>query len=298
MGRKKAKKKATKNPDEQAIDILAQLLEDVGIFKEKGPGENCWESFAASIDILASKLEKYRSNMQNYNDIDDSIELVILETEEAVQFVRRDAVVIESEIQALDSRLQVCRDLELVSPHLLVLAKSLCGAICEQKWIAQDTLNNVMETVNHLYCDTEEHSTTKSTLTKSANLFRKRCIDAKQSPWKEALSILQDDSKPYARPPELIEEIIAFGFQPMCNKLQFQCNHLPTLNHHKTIFDAAKGFAFEWDISQPAFTSILLVGPEGSGKTQCCDEIERLAQPAMNGQSPLLPATCLTLLEN
>mmetsp|Transcript_44988 Transcript_44988/g.108778 ORF Transcript_44988/g.108778 Transcript_44988/m.108778 type:complete len:817 (-) Transcript_44988:897-3347(-) len=290
MGRKKTKKQTAKSPDEEAVDILAQILEDVGIFQKKGAEESCWETCSKSIETLAIKLEQYWSNNHNSDAIGESTEKMVLDIEEATQNVRQDATTLEIEIEALDSGLQLCRDLELASPQLFMLAKSLNGAICRQKWTAKDTLNDVMQTLDNLYSQKEDQSLTKSTLTNAATLFHKRCIEAHHSPWREAVSVLQDDYESIARPPESIEEVIAFGFEPTHNKLQLEDKQPSSvITHTTTIFDAVQAFASGTGISQPTFTSVLLLGPEGSGKTQCCDEIERLVKSTTNVIRPTLP---------
>lgn len=290
MGRKKTKKQTTKSPDEEAVDILVQILEDVGIFQRKGAEESCWETCSKSIATLNIKLEQYRSNNQNSRSIGESSEIMILDIEEATQAVRQDAATLDIEIEALESGMQLCRHLELTSPPLFTLAKSLNGALCRQKLTAKDTINDVMQTLDKLYSETEDQSLTKSTLTNAAAFLGKRGIEARHSPWREALSLLQDDYESSTSLPESKEDVIAFGFEPTHNKLQLEDRQPSSVISHTTIFDAVQAFASGTDISQPAFTSILLLGPEGSGKTQCCDEIERLMKRTTNGKS-LLAAT-------
>lgn len=286
MGRKKTKKQPTKSPDEEAVDILAQILATVGIFQKNGSEDNPWETCSKSIASLSIKLEKYRSGNHDSDAIGNSSEVLILDIEEAMQTVREDAETLEVEIAALDSGLQLCRDLELASPQLLTLAKSLHGAICGQKWTAQDTLYGLKQTLDNLYNKSEDPSLTKCTLTNAACRFHKRCIVARHSPWREALSVLQDDYEALTISPDSVEDVIAFGFEPTDNKLQMEDKQLSSLiSTHITIFDAVQAFANGTGFLQSSFTSLLLIGPEGSGKTQCCDEIEQLAKSTTNGKS-------------
>ncbi|CAJ1969702.1 unnamed protein product [Cylindrotheca closterium] len=289
MGRKKTKKQTLKSPDEDSVDILVQILEDAGIFQKNGAEEGSWETCSKSIETLAIKLEKYRSNNRNSDAIGESAVMMVLDIEEATRMVRQDAKTLEIEIEALDSGLQLCRDLELSSRQLCTLAKSLNGAISRQKWTAQDTLYDLIQTLDNLYSKTEDQSSTKSTLTNSASLFRKRCIEARHSPWREALSVLQDDYESNVIAPEVLEEVIAFGFEPKHNKLQLDDKQLSSVITHTTIFDAVQAFASGTGISHASFTSVLLLGPEGSGKTQCCDEIERMVKSMINVIRPTLP---------
>ena len=294
MGRKKTKKQETKSPEEDALEILAEILEGVGIFKKKGGEESVWERCSRSIETLSLKLAQHRSSVHVSDVIGESTETIILDIEEAARFVRQDVGALSAEVESLDSGLRLCQDLELASPQLLTLAGSLKGALCTQKWIAQDTIHNVMRVLDHLYGAGADQfqSATIGTLSEAVTLFQKRCIEARHSPWREALSLLHDEYESSTSPPRSIEDVVAFGFEPTRNKLQLEDKHLSSFITHSTIFDAVQAFASGAGMPQPTFCSLSLIGPEGSGKTHCCDEIERLWSANINGK----PLTSLTFL--
>jgi hypothetical protein len=130
-------------------------------------------------------------------------------------------------------------------------------------------------------------------LRESALCISLRCIRPEKSPWRDAKKILEKSIQSDLERSELTpakhessanagadsKELTALDDAKPC---QIKTN--PILMD-QTIMETVKTFAFDSESpSIKKFFSILIVGAEGSGKTFCCNEIEKIVDEKVDGK--------------
>lgn len=288
MVRKKAKATVEEDdPEVQALDILVEILEGSGVFSKNSGDEDSWDRLSYSLENLAKRLENSSSRIFHSDQVDVAEEDLLLEIEEASQEVRLRVSLLSDEIQEMPVELRLSQKLEATCPRLRPLARSLRGAVCQQRWIATDIFRSILQSLENLYTDKEEHNKAITELRYSSIQIRRRCIKPKSSPWRDAVLLLEDTAGP-----DLGESKSSIEDSNDCfdaindfdvDDDTHQTNYHPVVLN-SNIIDAVKAFAFDSKQSKKNFVSMLVVGSEGSGKTYCCNEIEKVVKSQVDGK--------------
>jgi hypothetical protein len=282
MGRKKAKATVEDNPEVQALEILVDILEGSGVFSKHSGDEDSWDRLSYSLENLAKRLENSSSRIFHSDQVDVAEEDLLLEIEEAAQEVR-----LRDEIQEMPLELRLCQKLEATCPRLRPLARSLRGAVYQQRWIANDIFRSILQSLENLYTGKEEHNKAITELRYSSIQIRRRCIKPKSSPWRDAVLLLEDTAgrdlgesrSSIEDSNDCLDAIIDFDVDDDTHRTNY---HPVVLNTN--IIAVVKAFAFDSKQSKKKFVSMLVVGSEGSGKTYCCNEIEKVVKSQVDGK--------------
>jgi hypothetical protein len=304
MGRKRGKNKpneADSSASDRLVELLAQILEGSGVWNRKE--EDTWGMLASSLDGLAKYLEKFDATRTGTAEVphDD----LLLQIEEAAQTVRSSGEALSVEIQKVPQELLLCQELESICQQskefsrLRPLCRSLTGAIRRQRCMTEDLIQNIERLLSNIH-SMEGHPKSREAdlvaeIRRLSISIRRRCLNAKSSPWKDAIEFLR-----------------GLGAGPQQAQLNFGYPTSVTSNHGEdalirslsiwtptkegpkiestillsasSIVAVAEAFARTETSIAPRNFSLLLVGAEGSGKTHCCDQIERMAKPYLNGK--------------
>ena len=229
---------------------------------------------------------------------------LLLGMEDSIYHARGNAESVSKSLQkSTSAQLNACRRLESisrrnptlsVSAKLLPLAKSLSSAIRRQKisWLQS---NQMMEDcIHNLYSDYRTNAIDKlQTVYKRVN---RRCINPDRSPWKEAMHLLEsvaggilaDDPISHNSPQHTCQEAILLlappvGSHSMAPALRRFDNSTCATVQLRPIVDEFFGEQPQRIFSEQSqrndegsqILSVLIVGPEGSGKSHLLNEIEK-----------------------
>lgn len=301
MGRKKPKLKVEHDPALEAMDVLVEILEGSGASTANDSDQgHYWDSLSLSLDVLAKKLDKIKTSKSLHSSTIDDIPRmqIILEIEETAQEIRSLVQQLSDETtKALPYMIGLCQSLELSLTRLLPLARALKCAICRQSWKLNHVLQLILQSLSNLYIDLDQ---TKTDILYASESLRRRCIDSKTYPWKDAIIYLAETSKTQSYDEVMGEVEVDFDVDMITqnlSKVGLASKPLfdPDLSiANESLIDCIKAFLFENEPKKKNFTSILMIGPEGSGKTFQCTVIERNVRSHVEGEERIECQFCVT----
>jgi len=319
------------------IDVLSSLLESSGFLTNKNNNNNNNNSnnndnnnnnsnsrndndkdphgrLSRSLKELIISLEKlhklvFTGKATEVMKVDDTITIttngLLLIVENVVHRVRTDAENLSTLLpKSISLQLKLCRKFESISRNnkrlstLLPMAKSLAGAVRQQKALWLQSIQMIEKCMDEIY--SRDPTEMKNNLQIVYRRVLRRCVDHDRSPWKEAVGLLEyivrNEIPAVAADNEFQEAI--FINSPSQTK---DCSilPLPSSSHvarsnctssqiHNMIEDFLSG-NLKNDEDKSAL-SILVFGPEGYGKTFLLDEIKNNCRAAgVDVLNPLLP---------
>ena len=215
------------------IDVLSSLLEFSGIISNKNNGngngngnnkKDPWDQLSSSIKELIISLGKLHKLVSDEKatavnittKVDDTTVTSFETTNELLLFVENIIHQVRVDIESLStklpkmisSQLKLCRRLESIIRNnnnnnkrwlstltlLLPMAKSLAGAVRQQKAVCLESLQIIGKCLDEeLYNNSQEDATTEmiDNLQIMYKKIHRRCIDHNCSPWKEAVGLLE-----------------------------------------------------------------------------------------------------------
>ncbi len=296
---------------DEIIEGLSSVLEHSGILSHGGDSdtdENPWTRLSDNLkDLLVSsgKLQKlvlagssgnYDETIHEDNPVFAERNELLLGMEDSIYDARENTKCISKVLQkSASAQLNACRRLEsisrrnpelTVSARLLPLAKSLCSAIRRQKisWLQSNQL--MEDCIQNLYSDNPTNATDKLQIVyKRVN---RRCINPDRSPWKEAMSLLEsvaggvppDDpissnSSQYICQDAILLDVLPIDSHSMAPGLRRFDNSTCAAIQLKPIVNEFFGEQSLQNHEGSRILSMLIVGPEGSGKSYLLNEIEK-----------------------
>ena len=205
-------------------------------------------------------------------------------------------------------QLDTCRRLESISrsnpglsfsTRLLPMAKALAGAIRRQKMLWLHSLQLIEVCFEQIYTALGNHTKVTDNLQLVYKRLNRRCMNPDRSPWKEAVESLEyiaasgfakDDMKSSRTrraannecQNAVIVNVPPMKSHSMAPRLQRFANSTCASLQLQQIVFAFFEEKSERDGEHSRVLSVLLVGPEGSGKTYLLDEIEKQSRVADN----------------
>lgn len=300
MGKKKGRKAATaveppaeessRLPDE-VVEILVALLDVCGVFASEDEDPNSRLTLVWSLGVLGSLLAQ---NETLDSSSDENFGSWLLKTEATVSTVRHDA---KDFMQSLgDERSDVlflCQDLEDIARDNTDLVsvthfiQSIAAIYRLHVQAEEERVGSLLQSLDSFYASVvvsdgspnDIESKRKQIREVSRYLVRKDL--SQRLEFQEAISIvsLPPGTEGVRSRSDKKSGVTAFK---QCQSLVDMPKQDPgpsrRLLQAKTIYNALDAFldTDEQD-AEPAVTFLLLVGPEGCGKTHVCNEIERLA---------------------
>lgn len=283
------------------VERLANILELSGVWRDsEDDDDDPWESLASSLEKIATHMKKLESEEIFDLKLDD----LLLGFEQTAQDVRAQGDILLDCIRENRIELDLFQEIESFCDlqefsRLRPLFRSLLSAMKYQRFLARDVIQNALLKITHLYSDdNSDGPNTKDFIADIRNdalLIRTRCLDAKNSPWKEAEAFIKELERNQSTKVESLIEAInssCAGAESICDNVSVATdeakgsptNPHPNLLSSESIAEAVLKFSSHHASSSHKSFSILLVGPEGSGKTHNCDLIEKIVPPDVHGK--------------
>lgn len=282
MGQKKAESKV----EEDAVDILIEILDKYGAFRKETDDDDSWDLLSSSLERLGNVLSK-RDRLKE--DV-DALDTQILEIEDVAQEVRLRGTILSNETKEIPHELLLfCQELESTYPKLRLMARSLKGAICQQRLLVNDMLLSVHHSLSSLYGDADDQVKAIANFKHTSTWIKRRCIRSNSSPWKDALLMVKEVSKQVGSEKSISPTLVhqentkdAAIINPSKEFNKPTRIDMVMLNH--SLMDAVKAFfSNQSSFTKKNFFSMLVAGAEGTGKTYCCNEIERIVGEKVEG---------------
>lgn len=279
--------------DERLADLLVEILDHCDAWMEDDGGcPPSWRQIATSLKTLACTLEQFDKD-QGEASYALPEQHLLLKIEEEIQDIRSYANQVKQEIDDISGTLGLCRTLstlcrESTDGRISTLSASLPTAVRNQRLDIFDTLQSVDVSLDGIYdCIRSGRSdsvrTVSLALRKASQNLHHKCIKSNQGVWKIAKDILKrllggEEAVSFER-----GEVFKAGKRLHTNE---PCpSALPVGSVlSNNVLNAADLFASSSPGSELE-KCILLVGPTGSGKTYCLDQIQRLASSTLCGKN-------------
>jgi hypothetical protein len=285
-----------KDQDEKLVDLLEKVLECSGIWSTDQDHESAWGSLSSSLGTLAKQLKQTvglsatDSSTSNYNE--ERLLDPFLDMEQTMQEVRMQADLLLSQNQSLSTELGVCRELEglFVASTRLARLRPLVGSLRasfkRRRWLVKEAVETIHNTVSKIYSSEASDDIIKE-LRQLSNLIRRRCLDMKEYPFKDVINMIEllsmdDDYYNMDIPNSFIKSIDkTMPIEPIVGETTLDPSEhgLPP-----SIGNVVQAFLGGDDNGSGSHPRILLVGPEGSGKTYYCNKIALLVQGHAKGK--------------
>jgi hypothetical protein len=279
-------------------DVLVEILDRCGVFVQ-GDGDHVpsWKLMAVCLQKLADSLEPFA---HVGGESSDSLQVPdrLLKIEEEMQNVRTLLREVSDDTDDISVTMELCQALsDFCQKYPLYqissLSASLPVAVQNQRLSLCDTLQLVDSDLGTIYDRIRsDHSNAVPTLTNSlrnaANTLKRRGIKANKGVWKAAQDVLKGllatrEEKSFE--PENISTLTAEDPDP-CRLHSSDMYIAPKQAvglQSKSVLDAVGSFKNSGPGSYHE-RCILLVGPPGSGKTYCLDQIKKLSSPKFRGK--------------
>jgi transitional endoplasmic reticulum ATPase len=286
--------------DDRLVEVLVEILDHCGVWRDDdGDYLPSWKRLAASLEGLAHRLEDFAKHRGEVTEILPEQHL-LLTIEEDIQNIKGCLTEVFRDTDDISGALELCHGLGGFSRRnplyqISSLSASLPDAVRNQRMNIFHALQSADVNLRTIYvCIHSKQSDALRSLANSLrNLsmdLRQKCIKANKGVWKDAQDLVKgllaatekvsfthehnisiqntDDARDAGR--------LYFDSHPMAS--------IPTGSLQSTnVFNAADSFAKEGPGSELE-RCILLVGLEGSGKTHCLDQIQRLASSSLRGK--------------
>ena len=292
-----------------SIGILEVILKECGAISRdeissRSRGVDHWDQFSLVFFTLATAITRLAAVEQPDSEkkLDPDRDSLILEVESAAQQVHEQCESFTSKVQTrFFEQLMNIEKAKRMFPaknvsRLHVILTSLVTGIRTQLCLAESIARDVLACLPQLYSMMESGKTQQLTiqLMSLGRRLQQRCISTESSPWREALEVLRGFQSTQRREHTLVEsqqEIAQFDILDSISiheaggpSLGFREDHPKYFEFisrsSPKIFETVRKFL---DGHSPypyssKFMSILVVGPEGSGKSFLCDEIQSFAR--------------------
>jgi hypothetical protein len=304
-------------------DVLFTILDECGALgssNHENPWDQMALAvlgLANSLDKLAlsepfqaeQSSEKYQRRPSH---TDNNNHQTILEVETAAQQVIRQCDSGSIEIQEQANRLfLLCNEADSVfhsdsvMKHLnkvklqrvrIVMRSVACG-IRQRTSLAETVVTEILSCLPHLYSVGTRHSSVVGKLRECGRLLQRRCIELEGLPWMEALELVAGMLPEHTTTDQVERPIFHHRAilskdasekrddSPGTQQNSEPSTDISSFTSSNTILKAIHAFLHQdpLDPTTSKVTSLLLVGPEGSGKTVLCDHIEKLAADSVQG---------------
>lgn len=285
--------------DDRLVEVLVEILDHCGVWRD-GDGDYLpsWKRLAAYLEGLAHRLEDFAKHRGEVSEILPEQHL-LLTIEEDIQLINACLSEVFQDTDDISGTLELCHGLGSFSRRsplyqISSLIASLPDAIRNQRMNIFHTLQSVDANLCTIYdCIHSKQSDALRSLVNSLRSLsidlRQKCIKANRGVWKDA----QDLVKGLLAATEKVnidhEHNISIKNADDARdegRLYFDSHSMASIPsgslQSTSVFNAADSFAKEGPGSQLE-RCILLVGLEGSGKTHCLDQIQRLASSSLRG---------------
>eukprot|EP00980_Cylindrotheca_fusiformis_P006260 scaffold1340_cov122-Cylindrotheca_fusiformis.AAC.3 len=291
-----AKGEVEEKTEEHVEELVVDILDGSGVFRNNPKDEeDSWNRLSDALDSICNKLQGRVSDAVHYDQQTIDADSLILEIEETAQEIRHRVSVLFKEIEELPPSLQLCQNLESSCPQLRPLTKSLMDAVCQQRWIANDILFGILQTLEGIHATKVEQIKAIANFRLASKHLPRCCIRRRDSPWKDALLLLGDTSSSRS----LMKAESPKDDSDLYSEAVVTSDYVDDVWHpqddlvvpHGGVLDFVENFAAQsqTEMSQNTFMSVLVVGSEGSGKTYCCNEIEKIVGSRVKVIRPSLP---------
>jgi hypothetical protein len=180
-----------------------------------------------------------------------------------------------------------------------IVMRSVACAIRQRTNLAETVITEILSCLAHLYSvDAPHSSSVVGKLRDCGRLLQRECIEMDSLPWREALELVagirpehtttDQVKRPTFHHRAILSKDVVDQRGDSPRTQQYSETSTPdksSLTPSNTIFKAIHAFLDQdhLDPTTSNVTSLLLVGPEGSGKTVFCDKIEKLAADFVQG---------------
>lgn len=284
--------------DEREViaDILVEILERCGVWMNQDERKlSLWGQLQASLELLVSNVDKIDAS----NLIAEGMPELLLDMEQGSQEIRGHLNLALEENDDISSALALCRDLidrcwKVPMNPIGPLALALSTSVRTQRLDVQDALYEVDQLLSRLYEDVILGKSSQRDMTRRlkrlADHLGRRCIDPKVAPWKEAKdmahSLLSGQSGTSQCLPLMNPLLPSHSQDQVQRGSDGDAMSDGSMSDPNNIIEAALAFANQRTISSNNNRCLLLVGPEGSGKSFCLDQIQQLAPSTVKGMYP------------
>jgi len=291
MGRRKQRRSATtkkRELPEDTTDILLGLLDLCG-----GEGNNKRQALVTSLQRLSILLAKNPSQKEK-TDIDSwlmQVEDTASTVREKVELLRpsgdrSEAIFLLQELETISRK----QEMHISWNHF---ARYLVSAIQMATQREEKALGEILAVLDNLY-DDDLNARESETSNMRRRLDQVQCIvdilqrkELVQRPqFQEGLSIIgqlqEDQSSPVSKSTDTPKyELPMESFAPTSEHCHIGDSRVMSTS---TIWEALDAFLSLSSDDEPSVHRLLLVGPEGSGKTFICDKIEYIATESAQGR--------------
>jgi hypothetical protein len=302
MGKKKVKVPAVvpQSPFDEVVDILATILEECGVWKSSSGGEDDWDRLSSALEVFLVAIESSQEALLHEDSSELKQDDFLLNVEQAAQSVHLSCESFGAYIHNRSELVGLCQDLDSFcdghedSIRIRIVSRALMGAIRQQTFTAIDAVKSIGQALSYLHMpeagSIRRYSSLSAEVQHFLTLIRRRCIDPNSPHWAEAVELLkqiQPDhqsldvderfglSKGRSSDAEVKEKSLDNSSRPT--------ESLKTKS--PTVVGAVRDFlTLEGNLSFPKLSLFLVVGPEGSGKTYLCNEIQELAGSNAHGK--------------
>lgn len=270
----------------QLAELLVEILDRCGVYSSDEEEKPIWIQLSASLEKLTAHLQKLRSKRGEPNS--DATD-VYIQLEEEAGLAREQCKILFQENKDISPVLLLCQEAQescrkQTEFHAIFpLFLSLRQGISKQALDITEMIRRTEESLTMLY-QVENDSKVLDCLAEAVDRFYSRCINPNAEPWREARDVARallsgdSDDLPLIRHPE---RKMVLG-ESNAISVEAPVSNAPPLSQDSVV-DAALSFANS-DDDHNRGGCFLLVGPPGSGKTYCFDEIERLAPAEVMGE--------------
>lgn len=295
MGKKKVKAPAVvpQSAFDEVVDILATILEECGVWKSSSDGEDEWDRLSSVLEAFVDAIESSQKVLLHEDSSEQKQDDFLLDVEQAAQSVHSSCESFGAYIQNRSELIDLCQDLDSFcdghqdSFRIRIVSRALMGAIRQQTFMAIDSVKSILQTLSHLHMPEAEagsrrqYSSISTQVQHFLTLIRRRCIDPKSPPWTETVELLKQ-IQPDHQSLDILERFgLSKGRKP---DSEFKGESLDNLSQptellkttSPTVVGAVRDFLTLEGGSFPKPSLFLVVGPEGSGKTYLCNEIQGL----------------------
>jgi hypothetical protein len=294
MGKKKVKVPAVvpQSPFDEAVDILATILEECGVWKSSSGGEDDWDRLSSVLQAFVAAIESSKKASLHEDSSEQEQDDILLDVEQAAQSLHSSCESFGAYIQNRSELIDLCQDLDSFcdgcqdSIRIRIVSRALMGAIRQQTFTAIDAVKSILQTLSHLHMpeasSRQQYSSLSTQVHHFLTLIQRRCIDPKSPPWTEAVELLKQ-IQPDHQSLDFLERFgLSKGRTPEDESIgkTLEDSSRPTellKKESPTVVGAVRDFlTLEGNLRFTKPSLLLVVGPEGSGKTYLCNEIQGL----------------------
>ena len=159
MGKKKVKVPAVvpESAFDEAVDILATILEECGVWKSSSGGEDDWDRLSSVLEDLVATIERSQKALLHKDSSEQKQDDFLLDVEQAAQSVHSNCESFGAYIQNRSELIDLCQYLDSFcdghedSIRIRIVSRALMGAIREQTFTAIGAVKSIVQTLSYLH---------------------------------------------------------------------------------------------------------------------------------------------------